>query len=82
MGTIEIYLKGEVLEEVHAFKYLGAIVGKNGGVEEDVLNRVNEVAKVAGAMSRVCRVRSQSINVKKMMYERIVVPVVLYWAET
>ena len=37
---------------------------------------------MAGAMSRVKRVRSLGINVKKMMYESIVVPTVLYGAET
>ena len=50
-------LKGEVLEEVDAFKYLGAIVSKNEGVEVRILNRVNEGVKVVGAMSRVWRVR-------------------------
>ena len=79
---MNLSLKEEVLEETDAFKYLGAIVGKNGGVLEYVLNRVNEGAKVSGALSKVWRVRSLGINVKRMMYERIVVPTVLYRAET
>ena len=54
---LNLSLKGEVLEEVDPFKYLGGIVGKNGGVEEEVLIRVKEGAKVAGTMSRVWRVR-------------------------
>ena len=28
--------KGTVVEEVDAFKYMGAIVGKNGGVHKDL----------------------------------------------
>ena len=79
---MNLSLKEEVLEETDAFKYLGAIVGKNGGVLEYVLNRVNEGAKVSGALSKVWRVRSLGINVKRMMYKRIVVPTVLYRAET
>ena len=47
-----------------------------------MLNRVNERAKEADAMSKVWRVRSLGINVKRMMYKRIVVPTVLYRAET
>ena len=43
-----------------------------------MLNRVNEGAKVADAMSKIWRVRSLGINVKRMMYERIAVPTVLY----
>ena len=63
---LNLSLKEEVLEETDAFKYLGAIVGKNGGFLEDVLNRVNEGAKVSGALSKVWRVRSLGINVKRM----------------
>ena len=80
--SLSLSLKGEVLEEVESFKYLGSIVGKNGGAVEDVISRVNEGAKVSGAMSRLWKVRSVGVNVKKMMYERIVVPTVLYGAET
>ena len=79
---LNLSLNEEVLEEVDSFKYLGAIVGKNGGVTEDVKSRVNEGAKVSGAMNRIWKARSLSINVKRMMYERIVVPTVLYGAET
>ena len=68
----QLNLKGELLEEVDVFKYLEAILGKNGGVMEDVLKKVNEGAKVAGAMSRGWRGRSLGINVKGMMDEIIV----------
>ena len=47
-----------------------------------MLNIVNEGAKVAGAISRVWRVRFLAINEKRMMYESIVVPTVLYGTET
>ena len=63
--------------KVDSLKYLGATVGKNGGVTEDVKSRVNEGAKVSGAMNRIWKCRSLGINVKRMMYERIVVPTVL-----
>ena len=69
------------MEEVDSFKYLGSIVSKNGGVVEDVISRVNEGAKVSGALSRIWRVGSFGIGVKRMMYERIVVPTVIYGAE-
>ena len=79
---LNLSLKEEVLEEVDVFKYLGMIVGKDRGVEVGVVNRVNEGAKVADAMSKVWRVISLGINEKRMMYESIVVPIVLYAAET
>ena len=79
---LNLRLNEEILEEVDSFRYLGSIVSKNGGVSEDVISRVNEGAKVSGAMNRIWRVRSLGVNVKRMMYESIVVPTVLYGAET
>ena len=44
-------------------------------------SRVNEGAKVLGALSRIWKVGSFGIGVKRMMCERIVVPTVIYGAE-
>ena len=52
-GNWVLSLKGEILEDVDSFKYVGSIVSKNGGVLEDVIGRVNEGAKVSGALSRI-----------------------------
>ena len=49
-------LKREVLKEVDTLKYLGVILDKNGGIDGDVLHRVNEGTKMAGAMSSGWRV--------------------------
>ena len=57
-----------MLEEV------GSIIGKNGGIVEDVIGRVNEGAKGSGAMNKLWKVRSLGVNLKRMIYERIVVP--------
>ena len=79
---LDFNLNGEMLEEVDCFEYLGSIVSKNGGVVEDVIGKVNEGAKVSGAMSRIWKVGSFGINVKRITYEKIVVPTVVYGAET
>ena len=57
-------------------------VDKNGGVAEDLISRLNEGAKVLGAISRMWKVGSFGVNVKRMVYEIIVVPTVIYGAET
>ena len=46
-----------------------------------MLNRVNERAKVAGAINKVWVIRSLGINLKKIIYESLVMPTVLYGAE-
>ena len=79
---MNVRLNGEVLEEVEKFKYLGSMVAAGGGVEADVCNRVNEGCKMLGAMKSVMKCRELGMNVKRELYERIIMPVVLYGAET
>ena len=69
---LNLSLNGEMLEEVESFKYLGSTIGKNGGVVEDVIGRVNDAAKVSDAMKRLWKVGFLGVNVKRMVYERIV----------
>ena len=40
--------KGQLLEEVDCFKYLGSQVAMDGGCERDVVLRMNEGSKVLG----------------------------------
>ena len=49
-----------MLEEVKAFKYLGAMVTAGGGVEAKVQQRVLEGSKVLGAVRRVLKGRTMS----------------------
>ena len=46
-----------------------------------MISRVNEGAKVSGALSRIWGVGSFVVGVKRMMYKRIVVPTVVNRAE-
>ena len=48
----------------------------------DVIGRVNEGVKVSGAMNRLWKFMSLGVNIKRMMHEKIVVPSVLYGADT
>ena len=54
-------------------------MSKNEGVVEDAISRVNEEAKVPGAMNRIWKVGSFCMDVK--IYEREVTTL-LYGAET
>jgi len=82
MGSMNVVLKGQVLEEVNMFKYLGSNVSANGGCENEVVYRLNEGAKVLGVVNRVVRSMNVSLGAKRCLYERVVVPTVLYGAET
>ena len=78
---MNVTLNGEMLEEVDEFKYLGAVVAANGGVEADVRNRVNEGCKALGAMKGVMKCRGLGMNVKRVLYEKVIVPTVMYGSE-
>ena len=62
---------------VDQFKYLGSVIAANGGVEADVRHRVNEGCKVLGALKGVMKNRGLGMNVKKVFYEKVVVPTVM-----
>lgn len=81
-GRLNVSLNGEVLEEVDRFKYLGSVVEATGGVEADVCHRVNEGCKMLGAMKGVIKGRGVGMSVKKVLYEKLIVPTVLYGAES
>ena len=82
LRRLNVSLNGEVLEEVNQFKYLGAQIGRKGGVEEDVCWRVGEARKAAGTLKKLWKNGGLGMGGKKMLYEGIVVPTALYGAET
>ena len=49
---------------------------------DEAVYRINEGQKVVGAVNKVFKSRNVGLNVKKCMYERVVVPTALYGAET
>ena len=81
-SLLNIVLNGERMEVVNSFKYLGSCFSSGGGVKEDVSMRVGEGMKTFGAMKRVWSARSVTLNVKRELYERIVVPTVMYGSES
>ena len=81
-ARLNVMLNGEALEEVDQFKYLGSVIAANGGVEADVRHRVNEGCKVLGALKGVMKNRGLGMNVKKVLYEKVVVPTVMYGSES
>ena len=81
-GDLDIRLNGEQLEKVDCFKYLGSTVASDGKIEAEVKVRVNEAGKVLGGMRKILKSRSLQMNVKRKLYEGIVVPTALYGAET
>ena len=77
-ARLNVMLNGEALEEVDQFKYLGSVIAANGGVEADVRHRVNEGCKVLSALKGVMKNGGLGMDVKKVLYEQVVVPTVMH----
>ena len=65
---MHVILKGEPLEEVDCFKYLGSQVAADGGREIYVVHRMNEGYRAWGALKSVLRNRGLGIKAKKRLY--------------
>ena len=82
MGTECMWiLKGDPLEKVDCFKYLGSQLAADGGCERDVVNRMNEGYRAWGALKSVLSNRGLGIKAKKCLYEGVIVPTALHGAE-
>ena len=66
---------------IDQFKYLGSVIAANGGVEADVHHRVSKGCSV-GCIKRSNKNRGLGMNVKKVLYEKVVVPTVMYGSES
>ena len=60
-------LKGEPLEEVDRFKYLGLQVSADGGYEKDVEHRMNERHRAWGVLKSVLSNRGLWIKAKECL---------------
>ena len=78
---INVSLNGERLEEKNVFRYLGVDIAANGRMTEEIKHRVTEGMKMIGGLKRIWKERGVSKDMKLEMYNRIVVPTVLYGHE-
>ena len=81
-ARLNVMLNGGAPEEVDQFKYLGSVIPADGGVEADVRHKVNERCKILGALKGVMKNRRLGMNVKKVLYEKVVIPTVMYGSES
>ena len=75
-------IKGQEIEDVEKFVYLGATVSNVGGETEDIINRVS---KAKGVFRKLRKIRSSRIinkRTKIRLYKTLVKPVLMYGSET
>ena len=80
--TDTVSLNAEVLEEVNAFKYLGAEMNNNGRSEKEVRHRIATATSALSKLNRIWRDRNTSLETKMHLLRTIVISTLLYGAET
>ena len=83
VGSCEkVTVNGEEMQEVDKFSYLGVMIITDGGMREGVTHRVLEGRKVWRTMAKLWKEDLISREVKGELYERVVIPTVVYGWET
>ena len=77
-------IAGERIEEVDEFKYLGSIISKKGGTDEDIQARIaiGRARQTFAMLRPVWRSTALTTNTKLRVFESNVKPLLLYGSET
>ena len=77
-----ILMNGERLEEVKEFKYLGSVMSKYGGMDEEIKERGVKGRQAMGTLNTIIKNKKISVEVKKGLRDSIVLPTLTYGSET
>ena len=78
----EIYMNGQQLEEVDAFKYLGATLTKDGRSTTEVKTRLAIATSAMAKLNKIWRSREISFPTKMKLYRSLVLSILLYGCES
>ena len=81
-GNDGLRLNGETLAEANCFKYLGSLVGADGGCDRDVVYRINEGYRAWGTLKSGLNNGGLGINEMKCLYEGVIAQTTLYGADS
>ena len=59
---MEINLKGEALEDVEIFTYLGSIIAEHGGSDADVMAKIGKARAAYLQLKNICKSEQLSVN--------------------
>ncbi|XP_076472614.1 uncharacterized protein LOC143302013 [Babylonia areolata] len=75
-------MNGQELEEVEAFKYLGATLTKDGRSNTEVKIRLATATSAMAKLDKIWRSRSVSLAIKLKLYRSLMLAVLLYGCES
>ena len=80
--TCKIYIKGQLIQQVTAFKYLGSWITSDGKSEKDITTKIGMAKSAYTELKHLLTNRHISIKTRMRVLKCYVWPVLLYGAET
>ena len=77
-----VRLQQEQIKEVKKFTYLGSVVSKDGGADEDIKSRIIKARHVFRTLTPISRSSALSLHNKIRIFNTNVKPLMLYGSET
>ena len=77
-----VRLQQEQIKEVKKFTYLGSVVSKDGGADEDIKSRIIKARHVFRTLTPISRSSALSLHNKIRIFNTNVTPLMLYGSET
>ena len=77
-----LQLYGENIKEVDKFTYLGSVVSKDGGTDEDIKSRINKARYTFNTLRPIWKSTALSLHNKIRIFNTNVKSVLLYGSET
>lgn len=77
-----VFVKGEKIEQVDEFVYLGSLFSSDGKVDKDVLKRKSKAREVLAAMYQtIAQKKEVGDKAKLLVYKQVYLPTLLYGSE-
>lgn len=77
-----VMLEGNSIQDVDSFTYLGSIVSKTGGADEDIRSRIGKARHAFVTLRPIWKSNNISLKTKIRIFETNVKSVLLYGSET
>ena len=75
-------MNGEILEEVSNFKYLGALINKEGTSLQEVKTRLAIALAAITKLSKIWQSKKINISTKVKLYKSLITSIALYGCES
>jgi hypothetical protein len=81
-SPLHIRCGNEDIEHVVEFGYLGSIVEKTGSTSKEIMTRIGQAIAAFNRLKRIWKLKTYLTRLKLHLFNRNVIPVLLYAAET